>query len=298
MFELLHSQKISKLLIAYDGSACSDAALKDLRRAGLPGALEAVVATIAHVFLPPPADEVSDDEVISPAAAVMVRPSQLHAASAVESARVMAEQAAVRVKAEFPGWSVRAEAVGGDPAWELVNMADDLRIDLIAIGSHGHSSAGGRLILGSVSQRVLYEAPCSVRVARCVEHRREGPIRLLVGFNGSADAEAALNAVTLRSWPSGSEARAITVGKSPNPSLGVAEERLRAAGLIASEVNRDGDPAAVLIEEAENRDADSIFVGTRNVHGIQHLLHGSVSSAVAARAHCSVEVVRARKSMA
>ena len=135
-----------------------------------------------------------------------------------------------------------------------------------------------------------------MRVARCVERRREGPIRIVVGFNGSADAEAALNAVTLRSWPPGSEARAISVGKIPSSSIGVAEEKLRAAGLVAKEVNRDGNPAQVLIEEAENWGADSIFVGTRNVHGFQHLLHGSVSSAVVARAHCSVEVVRERKS--
>jgi len=290
-------KEISKLIIAYDGSKCADAMLKDLRWAGLPAAVEAIVATIAYVFLPPPEDEVADSVISGPAAA-MVRPSQLRATKAVQISLALAEQAAARVKAEFPGWSVRAEAVGGTPVWELINIAADLEADLIAIGSHGHSSAGGRLILGSVSQRVLYEAPCSVRLARCVERRREGPIRILVGFNGSADAEAALNAVTLRSWPPGSEARAISVGQTSSPHIGVVGERLRSAGLMASEVSRSGDPAAILSEEAENWGADSIFVGTRNIHGFQHLLHGSVSSAVAARAHCSVEVVRAGKSMA
>lgn len=291
-------KEIFKLLIAYDGSACSDAALKDLRRAGLPAAVEAVVATIAHLFLPPPDDEVSPDEVISPGAAAMVRPYQLRATKAVQEALAMAEQAAVRVKEDFPEWSVKAEAASGTPAWELINLADKFKVDLIAIGSHGHSSVGGRLILGSVSQRVLYEAPCSVRVARCLEQRSDGPIRIVVGFNGSADSEAALNAAASRSWPPGSEACVTSVGKTLSPSIDGAEERLRAGGLTASGVTRDGDPAAVLIEEAEHWGADSIFVGTRNVHGFQHLLRGSVSSAVAARAHCSVEVVRPRKSTA
>jgi nucleotide-binding universal stress UspA family protein len=286
-------KKISRLLIAYDGSECSDDMLQDLRRAGLPATVEAVVATIAYVFVPPD-NEVN--ETISGPAAAMVRPSQLRATEAVESALAMAEQAAVRIRQDFPGWSVRAEAEGGTPAWELVQMANRLDADLITIGSHGHSTAGGRLILGSVSQRVLYDAPCPVRVARCIERRRGGPIRILVGFNGSADAEPALNAVTLRSWPPGTEARSISVGM-PSKSIGVAEERLQAAGLIASEVSHDGDPATVLVHEAESWGADSIFVGTRNVHGFQHLLHGSVSAAVAARAHCSVEVVRARKSI-
>ena len=285
-------KKISRLLIAYDGSDCSDAMLEDLRRAGLPEAVEAVVATIAYVFVPP------DDEfeTISGPAAAMVRPSQLRATKAVESALAMAEQAAVRIRQYFPGWSVRAEAEGGTPFWELVQMANRLDVDLIAIGSHGHSTAGGRLILGSVSQRVLYDAPCPVRVARCLKQRSDGPIRILVGFNGSADAEPALNAVTLRSWPPGTEVRSVSVGKMPSKSSGVAEERLRTSGLVASEVTHHGDPATVLVHEAENWGADSIFVGTRNEHGFQHLLHGSVSAAVAARAQCSVEVVRAKKS--
>jgi nucleotide-binding universal stress UspA family protein len=287
-------KKISKLLIAYDGSECSDAMLQDLRRAGLPAAVEAVVATIAYVFVP---DKEVKEPISGPAAA-MVRPSQLRATEAVESALATAEQAAVRIRQDFPGWSVRAEAEGGTPAWELVQMANRLDVDLIAIGSHGHSTAGGRLILGSVSQRVLYDAPCPVRVARCVERRSDGPSRILVGFNGSADAEPALNAVTVRSWPPGTEARSISVGKMPSNSIGVAEERLRAANLIATEVSHHGDPATVLVHEAESWGADSVFVGTRNVHGFQHLLHGSVSAAVAARAHCSVEVVRARKSIA
>jgi nucleotide-binding universal stress UspA family protein len=286
-------KKISRLLIAYDGSDCSDAMLQDLRRAGLPAAIEAVVATIAYVFVPPD-DEVN--ETTGPAAA-MVRPSQLRATEAVESALAKAEQAAVRIRQDFPGWSVRAEADGGTPFWELVQMASRLDVDLIAIGSHGHSTAGGRLILGSVSQRVLYDAPCPVRVSRCIEQRSDAPTRIVVGFNGSADAEPALNAVTLRSWPPSTEARSVSVGKMPSGSIGVAEERLRAAGLIASEVSHDGDPATVLVHEAESWGADSIFVGTRNVHGFQHLLRGSVSAAVAARAHCSVEVVRARNSI-
>ena len=283
-------KEISRLLIAYDGSKCSDAMLKDLRRAGLPAVLEAVVATIAFVFIPP-AEEPADNDIISGPAAEMVRPSQLRARKAIESALTVAEQAAVRIKEDFNGWSVRAESEGGVPAWELVQMARQLNVDLIAIGSHGHSTAGGRLILGSVSQRLLYDAPCPVRVARCIERRGDGPIRIVVGFNGSADSEAALNAVTSRSWPPGTEARAICVGHASG--IGVAEKSLRDAGLIADEVRRDGDPATVLIEEAENWAANSIFVGTRNVHGFQHLWHGSVSAAVAARAHCSVEVVRA-----
>lgn len=188
---------------------------------------------------------------------------------------------------------MRAEADGDNPAWAVIKMAAGLKADLIVIGSHGHSSAGGRLILGSVSQRVLYEAPCSVRVGRGSEERREGPARIVVGFSDSEDGLAAVDAMASRVWPEGSEARVVTVGETVKPEMqGIADVKLRAAGLATEKVNRDGNPAHVLIKEAEDWGADSIFVGTRNIHGFQHLLHGSVSSAVAARAHCSVEVVR------
>jgi nucleotide-binding universal stress UspA family protein len=144
---------------------------------------------------------------------------------------------------------------------------------------------------------VLYEAACSVRVARCTDERRAGPIRVIVGFNGTPDSEAAVDAVALRAWPEGSEARIITARAGSKPEAhGVASEKLRVAGLTVSEVGREGDPAQVLIKEAEEWGADSIFVGTRDVHGFRHLLHGSVSSAVAARAQCSVEVARATRS--
>jgi hypothetical protein len=42
-----------KILIAYDGSDCADAALEDLKNAGLPKTAEAIVMSLADVFLPP-----------------------------------------------------------------------------------------------------------------------------------------------------------------------------------------------------------------------------------------------------
>jgi nucleotide-binding universal stress UspA family protein len=68
--------------------------------------------------------------------------------------------------------------------------------------------------------------------------------------------------------------------------------KLRAAGLDASVEIRRGNPKDEIIEEAEGWGADSIFVGAKGMRGIDRLLIGSVSSAVSARAHCSVEIVR------
>lgn len=69
-------------------------------------------------------------------------------------------------------------------------------------------------------------------------------------------------------------------------------KRLRAAGLIAEVVIRSGHPTQVLMDEAGSWSAHCIFAGAKGVRGIERLLLGSVSAAIAARAHCSVEVVR------
>jgi nucleotide-binding universal stress UspA family protein len=290
---------ISKILIAYDGSACSDAALNDLKRAGLSFALESVVVTVAYIILPPPDDALpADDRPVNRIPRVE-KYAQACGEKAIKDARAFAERAAERVKATFPGWDVRPEVCCDAPTWAIIKMAYSGNPGLILVGSHRHSVVGGRLILGSVSQRVLYEARCSVRVARCSDEHREGPVRIVVGFNGSPGSELAVEAVESRAWPEGSEALIVTALDTQTPvSPDVPTEKLRAAGLLTSGVARVGDPTHILVDEAKKWDADSIFVGTKDIHGFRHLLHGSVSAAVAARACCSVEVVRPDRDVA
>ncbi len=72
-------------------------------------------------------------------------------------------------------------------------------------------------------------------------------------------------------------------------------DNLRNVGLTASLELKKGDPQRILLEEAESWQADSIFVGAKGMRGIERLMLGSVSAAVAARAHCSVEVVRPKQ---
>lgn len=310
--------KLMKILIGYDGSDCANHALEDVRRAGLPDVAEVFVLSAADVFLPPPLGE--GEDVFPLYVPAGVKRAHEHAARAVGEARLLAEGAAQRLREFFPGWHVYSEATADSPAWALVKKSYEWRPDLVVVGAQGHAVLGGRLILGSVSQRVLYEARCSVRVARDGSRKEAGaPIRLVVGMDGSTDAEAAVAAVAARSWPRGSEARLVSVlddfmsvkADPDEPSVlkwvdaedekdwewvrGVFEPaagQLRAAGLKATVELRKGNPKSVLVEEAESWGADCVFVGARGMRGVEHLLMGSVSAAVAARAHCSVEVVR------
>ena len=53
----------------------------------------------------------------------------------------------------------------GDPAGEIVRYATDAGIDLIVMGTHGRTGLE-RLLLGSVAEKVMRDANCSVLVVK------------------------------------------------------------------------------------------------------------------------------------
>lgn len=63
---------------------------------------------------------------------------------------------------------VERKVLAGDPAKELLKLVADMNPDLIVTGSHGHNFLT-RLLLGSVSTKLLRNAHCSVLVAPPVE---------------------------------------------------------------------------------------------------------------------------------
>ena len=66
-------------------------------------------------------------------------------------------------------------------------------------------------------------------------------------------------------------------------------------GVTVSSVVEAGDPKQVIVRHAEESGADCIFTGATGFSSrVERFLLGSASAAVAARAHCPVEVVRAR----
>lgn len=314
--------KKMKILIGYDGSPCADAALDDLSRAGLAREGKACVLSVAEIWLPPPAP--SSYEIVEQARYVHVPPDLKHVydkcSAAVKEARLLAQRAVDRLRTNFPGWEITAEATSGSPAWELVLKADQWQPDLIVVGSHGRSAIS-RLILGSVSQRVLTEARCSVRVARGRLEEPDTPVRILVGIDGSPGSELAVRQVASRIWPPGSEVRVVSANDRLTPTLigefippvGRAIEEsnqvdcewlnkvlkrsveiLRDAALRVSSQIVEGNPKRVLPAVAQEWGADCIFVGSIGFSNrFERFILGSVSAAVAARAHCSVEVVRA-----
>ena len=64
---------------------------------------------------------------------------------------------------ELAGLTFQTELLEGPMAEAILNVAETRNADLIVLGARGTSSLEG-LLLGSVSQKVIHHAPCSVLV--------------------------------------------------------------------------------------------------------------------------------------
>jgi nucleotide-binding universal stress UspA family protein len=291
-----------KLLIGCGPTTNVHAIEDDLHRAGLSGTVEAVVLSVADLLPIPPGEETAT----VPAA---VRRAREHTARALENARQVAERAAATLRKSFPSWTIAANAEVDSPAWAIVRNAEEWRPGLIVLSSDDRSVVE-RVVLGSVSHTVLVHAPTSVRVVRERHGASDAPLRVLIGYDCSSGADAAVAAVAARTWPPRTELRVVTAFDATLANmLGVtgdtnderdaaahgvkrAVARLSAAGVDVATTIVDGDPRQLLVEQAEQYNADCVFVGARGLRGSARILLGSVSSAVAARASCTVEVVR------
>ena len=315
-----------RILIGYDGSECADAALDDLIQAGLPADAEAQILSVAEVWLPPPPPSIFEivEQAREARSQAELERHYARECPAAKDALALAERARERVQMNFPGWKVSANSSCGSAAWVLVAKADEWKPDLIVVGSHGRN-AFGRFVLGSVSQRVLAEAHCSVRISRGRVDEPNSPVRIVVGTDGSSASEEALRAIASRAWPERSEVMILLVndplepdflGKLIPPLREIEEEDRRqerewveqisqrsiellsGTNIKVTSVVKEGEPKRELCWTAEEWGASCIFVGSAGFSNrFERFVLGSVSAAVAARAHCSVEVVRKKRDL-
>jgi nucleotide-binding universal stress UspA family protein len=167
-----------KVLIGYDGSEGADVGIEGLRRAGLPPQdVEALVVTVAEVWLPPS----PDDEVRVVVAQDLLKafPASLLDVSAEESAdgmcgagQAQAEQLAAAASEELRAGlgdrdiTVSSVVDDGPPKQALVRLAEEFGADCIFTGATGFNGRVERFLLGSVSAAVAARAHCSVEVVR------------------------------------------------------------------------------------------------------------------------------------
>ena len=281
-----------RILIGFNGSDAAMAALHDLRYAGLPDDTEVFLLTVAEAWIEPK--------------------TTFEAASVAEIGKAA-------ILDEFPTWTVTVGTAAGSPAREILARAESFKPDLIIVGEPRQMISQGNIFIGHTSQTILTEAECSVRIARGSDALKSHTEKILVGFDGSAGASNAIDSIAKRKWSNGTKVKLLAVADSSvlgsigrfTPQMNDAAveakfalqwaetlaaaslEKLRDVGISSSVAVRLGHPKDVILEEAEQWNADAIFAGPHCLpNSFERFLIGSVSIAVAARASCSVEVVR------
>lgn len=164
--------------------------------------------------------------------------------------------------------------------------------DLLVIGSHGSSRAGG-IAIGRTTTRALHESTLPVLIARRTE--TEFPRRILLASDGAPESRraAVLAATIARAHSAG--VMLVTVGQPEDSEhrRGLAEEAadlFRACGVEPTIVDWGGSPSTSLVEAAGELEASLLVLGSGGKHGVRAL--GSVSEQVAHHARCSVLVAR------
>ena len=142
------------ILLATDGSNCSEAAAQNIVRLFHPLDNEVRVLTVV--------------EPISTTVMPQMAPGYYpELEDQKREARVLVERSA-KMLAEA-GFKVSTLVLTGDAKTMILDEAADWPADLIVVGSHGRKGIG-RFLLGSVSEAVARHAACSVEIVRTTAH--------------------------------------------------------------------------------------------------------------------------------
>lgn len=143
-------------------------------------------------------------------------------------------------------------------------------------------------------------------------------MKIVLGYDDSPYAQAALRWITRQKWPANTRVTVVSAVRTPvsvysevyapgmpypaelveevtrhHEELGAkAEAELRQAGFGTTVKVLPADPREALVDTARAENADLLVVGSHGRTGIPKLLLGSVASHVVAHASCDVLVVK------
>jgi nucleotide-binding universal stress UspA family protein len=224
-----------------------------------------------------------------------------------------------RLAGEFKLWGVQGSVVAAGEADAVISHAENISADLIMVCEAGRTKDDDRPGLSAISKRIIAGTRTSARICRARSVVSGRPVRILVGFNGSEGSKLAVNAILRRSWPAGCRVRLVAVVDSLlfssigrfSPQIrdaaisqrfveqwaqnlcGRPQQRLENAGVRTEVSIRFGEAALNIVSEAEEWNADAIFLGPNSASFPPHRLSlGSVSLAAASQADRSVEICR------
>jgi nucleotide-binding universal stress UspA family protein len=151
-----------KILLAIDGSPCSEAAVKEV--AGRRWPVNTYVKVLSAATVPQP-NAPDPFHIVGP-----MRLKLLEREEARLSDLVTRTSDWLRDNAVENTLQIETAIVDGDPKVVIIEEAEHWEADLIVVGCHGYGPVK-RFLLGSVSLAVALHAPCSVEIVR--HHQRD-----------------------------------------------------------------------------------------------------------------------------
>lgn len=210
---------------------------------------------------------------------------------------------------------IESDAIGleGEPARAILAHAASLGVDLIVVGSHGHGALLTAL-LGSIAERIVRDATCSVLIVRSEGAFIDGASDIVVGEDLAATSTPARSLASALAERLGVPLRvvhALDVGIPYLATLDVLVPKELVADLYADardqlesiaeqipdvrviheEVSSER-PAKAICEAARRVEASLVVVGSHGRHGVGRILLGSTAERVVRHAPCSVLVAR------
>lgn len=289
-------------LVALDESEFSERILGWMRTFPHP---EHTVLTVVHVLEP-----IELPETLGARGQALVRQQQ---GSMVEA---LLDRARAQLAQSFE--TVEVILREGVPSQEILHVIQEHQPDLVVSGMRGFYQSAG-FAFGSVSQRLLAYAPCSLMLVPGKVTSGLG-LRVMVATDGSPDALRAAGLV--KDLPGVQEIVVVSVVRPLGAAQAVldrfqsAESRAMRADLLRSRraaarraiavtvealkgrpadiraVVLAGHPAEAIVRAARRDGVDLLVIGARGFTGVKAVALGSVSHAVAQLATCPVLIVK------
>lgn len=285
-----------KILIPVDGSSYSDAALAF------------VAARPFKDDATPEVDVLNVQWPVPPRAGRAVGGEMVRSWHEAEANKVLKPAvSALRAAHLDPAWF----HVVGSPGVKIAEWADQHAVDLIVMGSHGHTALKG-LVFGSVTQAVLASTSVPVLVLRGAKAPQRASLRVGIALDGSPYGEAAARYVIehralfgprasfalvhvhapamLAPASAGDAVR--TDAAAIDAALGPVREQFRQAGLQTTEHRLEGNPGDEIARFAEDAPLDLLVMGSHGRGSLTAALMGSVAMRVAAMCETPLLLIR------
>ncbi|MCA9878336.1 MAG: universal stress protein, partial [Thermomicrobiales bacterium] len=209
MSNLPSSTQIQRVVLATDGSAHARAATSFAAALAWP---VGAVVSVASVMEAPSLSDLPISQRDESALADWRQVLEQSYATAHEQTMAYAAVSAAVLRARHPGVDIDEVICLGEPAAELLSLARAVDAELMIAGARGRTVWEG-LLLGSVSEALVTEAPCPVLIVR---QETAGVRAVLVALRTVADADRLAAACLRLPLPPATKVVAVAVS-APRP---------------------------------------------------------------------------------